>query len=135
MAFCSAFWCLSLRSRKCANEEGFAKEKIQYPSPTDCEDIRWTYENVGKPFFQTWCTICHHEDLLYTNTDDDSEDPRRNERMGVYPGYDCHTFTGIQDYNGNIINALIGGSMPPDAVPPEEDIIRVLEWLDCGAPE
>ena len=29
----------------------------------ECEEMLWTYENVGAPFMTTWCTACHSSDL------------------------------------------------------------------------
>jgi hypothetical protein len=89
------------------------------PAPTACDWMRWN--NVGAPFFTTWCTACHAAGL--------------EERQGAPADCNLDSHAGVVAWAPSIAAKLETGAMPPQGTPPEDTTSAVLQWLECGAPE
>ncbi|HMJ12187.1 MAG TPA: hypothetical protein VK524_12270, partial [Polyangiaceae bacterium] len=82
-----------------------------------------TYENFGQPFFLSWCSGCHAEDLT------------ESERAGAPPSLNFDELSTIRGHNERIVErAVTHKTMPPAGGPPEDERQRLGEWLACGAP-
>ena len=95
------------------------------PDGGDCDDVVWTYSNVGQPFVATWCTSCHHSELP------------GDQRPAGTEGVNLEDYDQVVTFLERIeLRALSENpSMPPAGGPTEEEIFRVQEWVACGAPE
>ena len=93
-------------------------------TPINCEDLEWTYENVGEPFMAAWCTHCHSSELA------------EGERSGAPIAVNLDTLTGIRAWIPYILNRIYNPTtpMPPMGDPPEDELQRVADWLRCDAP-
>ena len=93
----------------------------------DCENIPWNWSNVGQPFMLTWCTSCHHPDLVGSEV-----------RQGAPDAYNFHSYSETVSHAPNIMNRVIDQTpspMPPAGGPSEKELQRLYEWIDCGMPE
>ena len=90
-----------------------------------CEDIPWTYQNVGDPFMRTWCTSCHHVDLP------------EEQRSGALLGVNFHSYTEVISQLERIKARTLSEpmTMPPAGGPSDQELNRLREWIDCGAPQ
>ena len=91
----------------------------------DCTDNLWNYNNVGAPFMMTWCTSCHHAEL--------PEEQRSDATVGV----DLDTYAAVVHYLDRIQARALSEppTMPPAGGPSDEELQRLQEWIDCGAPQ
>jgi cytochrome c5 len=94
------------------------------PDDTSEPDVcAWmTWNNVGQPFFKTWCTACHSAALP------------EDERQGAPDDTNFDSYEGVLDHSSDIRAKLMVGSMPPKGSPPDDLKSAVLQWLECGAP-
>lgn len=92
-----------------------------------CAESVLSWENFGEPFVLTWCTGCHHSQLPTA------------ERACAPCGVNLDTHAGastwapiiglrVLDYEAHGLSP-----MPPAATIPEDDLLLLREWLDCGA--
>jgi hypothetical protein len=81
-----------------------------------------TWENVGQPYFKTWCTACHSSDLP------------EEKRQGAPMGCNLDTYADVVAWSPDIQAKLLAGTMPPTGTPPQDLEHAVLDWLECGAP-
>ena len=90
-----------------------------------CEVTTASYETVGEPFMSTWCTPCHHSELV------GDDRPVGSEAVNL------DTFELVIEHLDRIEvrAASEAPTMPPGGGPSEEDIERLRLWLDCGAVE
>ena len=90
-----------------------------------CEDIPWTYQNVGDPFMRTWCASCHHVDLP------------QDQRAGSPLGVNFHSYTEVISQLERIQARTLSEpmTMPPAGGPSDQELNRLREWIDCGAPQ
>jgi hypothetical protein len=88
---------------------------------SSCDWMTWN--NVGAPFFSTWCTACHGSGVP------------EDERQGAPEDCNLDTYDRVVAWAPSIAAKLSTGSMPPQGTPPEDTTSAVLEWLECGAPE
>lgn len=94
------------------------------PGP-DCATVTTVWEGDAEAFFATYCATCHSQSLA---GDDRQDAPvsvnfdSYSDIVGVGPGY---------------VRAQIEGPMPPagDPQPGDGERARIIDWLDCGAPE
>lgn len=101
------------------------------PTESICPpDSMLTYESFGRPFMETYCTQCHHSELM------------GEERMGAPSFHDFDTIFGIRavalhiDETSAAGPAAVNMSMPPEDPRPTLAERRQLgEWLACDAPE
>lgn len=88
-----------------------------------------TWENFGKPFMETYCTGCHHSELVGP------------ARMGAPSFHDVDTVFGVRSIRNHIDETTAAG---PDAInrgmpnegpfPTDAERFQLGEWLACGAP-
>lgn len=94
-----------------------------------CADSVLTWENFGEPFMLSWCTGCHHSALpsseracapCYVNFD---------QHAGVHP-LAAYIELRVIDW------AAHEGTkpMPPAAIVPDDELMLLREYLECGAP-
>lgn len=90
----------------------------------NCDEVSWTYDNVGAPFMSTWCTSCHSSGL------------EEAYRAGAPLDVNLDTQAEVQQWSSVILHRLYNEAtpMPPIVQVPEDDKLRVAEWLYCGAP-
>ena len=99
------------------------------PAPDDtsaapASSCDWmTWNNVGEPYFTTWCTACHGSGVPDA------------ERQGAPEECNLDTYERVVAWVPSIESKLSTGSMPPQGTPPDDTTSAVLEWLACGAPE
>ena len=110
----------------CSPDFPLPPELISQPGETACGDL--TYDNFGADFFYRYCLACHHED----NVGD-------RARTDAPTGINFNRLSGIRQFLARIrLRAGVQGDMPPRLLPipqpTEEERIRLIEWLDCGAP-
>ena len=91
------------------------------PSFGACDWMRWN--NVGAPFFTTWCTACHGEGVP------------EEKRQGAPTECNLDSYERVVAWAPSIAAKLETGSMPPQGTPPHDTTSAVLEWLECGAPQ
>jgi hypothetical protein len=89
-------------------------------APGSCDWMSW--DNVGQPYFKTWCTACHSADL------DEAK------RQGAPADCNLDTYEDVVAWAPAIRAKLTAGTMPPTGTPPQDIEGAVLEWLDCGTP-
>ena len=82
-----------------------------------------TWNNVGAPYFSTWCTACHGSGIP------------DEKRQGAPDECNLDTYERVAAWLPSIEAKLSTGSMPPQGTPPHDATSAVLEWLECGAPE
>lgn len=125
-----ALW-ISLLWFACASDEtetgldDSGVQNIDTAEVDECAEMLWTYENVGAPFMTTWCTACHSSDL-------DSQ-----YRAGAPDTVNLDTLDDVRQWNERILARVSNedSPMPPAGLPAEEDLVRLEEWLLCGAPQ
>lgn len=110
----------------CSPDFPLAAEQIPQPGATPCGE--WTYENFGAEFFYRYCLLCHHEE----NVGD-------RARFDAPTGINFNRLSGIRQFLARIrLRAGVQGDMPPRLLPvpqpTEAERMRLIEWLDCGAP-
>ena len=90
-----------------------------------CETTSATYETVGEPFMRTWCTPCHHSELVGDDRPLGSE------------GVNLDTYSLVIEHLDRIEVRALGDNptMPPAGGPSPEDLERLAFWLECGAIE
>jgi hypothetical protein len=91
------------------------------PAVDSCDWMSWN--NVGAPFFTTWCTACHGSDVP------------EEKRQGAPEECNLDTYERVVAWAPSIEVKLATGTMPPQGTPPDDTKSAVLEWLECGAPE
>ena len=91
------------------------------PGASSCDWMTWN--NVGAPFFTTWCTACHGSGVA------------DEERQGAPEECNLDTYERVAAWLPSIEAKLGTGSMPPQGTPPDDSTNAVLEWIECGAPE
>src|SRR6185436_5486744 len=92
--------------------------------PDDSAAACWTtWDNVGAPFFSTWCATCHSSAL------------GEARRQGAPLDVNLDSYDGAKSWANLIASELETGAMPPLGSPPQEEIDAVLAWIDCGTPE
>ena len=120
----SLFWfaCASDEAETGLDDSGV--QNIDTAEVDECAEMVWTYENVGAPFMTTWCTACHSSDL-------DSQ-----YRAGAPDTVNLDTLEDVRQWNERILARVFNqdSPMPPAGLPAEEDLLRLEEWLLCGAP-
>jgi hypothetical protein len=89
-----------------------------------------TYEGWAQGFFASYCTRCHSSTLVTAS-----------ERHGATPHANWDDLDTIRVYKVEIDEYAAGGPdvvnrvMPPsDPVPPDEERIKLGEWLACDLP-
>jgi hypothetical protein len=91
------------------------------PPSSSCDWMTWN--NVGAPYFTTWCTACHGSGIP------------EDKRQGAPEDCNLDTYERVAAWLPSIEAKLAAGSMPPQGTPPHDATGAVLEWLECGAPE
>ena len=124
----SALWfgCASDESETGLDDSGVQNIDTADTAEVDeCAEMMWTYENVGAPFMTTWCTACHSSDL-------DSQ-----YRAGAPDTVNLDTLDDVRQWNERILARVFNedSPMPPAGLPAEDELLRLEEWLLCGAPE
>lgn len=92
------------------------------PAPDSCATTSW--DQVGRPFVDTWCTPCHSGTLPLAERQGAPVDVNYDELASVIAAADR-------------IRARISGdapSMPPGGGVPRGSRDAFVDWLDCGAP-
>jgi len=94
-------------------------------APSECQSVPWTWENTGEPLMLTWCTSCHHSDL------------DEGERQGAPIDLNLETYADFERWADRVDARVWADSapMPPAGGPTDEELQRLAEWMDCGAPE
>ena len=89
----------------------------------NCDEVPWTYDNVGAPFMSTWCTSCHSSGL------------EEGYRAGAPLHVNLDTQADVQQWASVILHRLYNEAtpMPPIVEVPDDDKLRAAEWLYCGA--
>lgn len=87
-----------------------------------CDGSPYTWDTVGRPVLQTWCTPCHSSALA------------PEFRSDAPPGVDFDSYAGVAPWADRIAARVSSGTMPPSGGLPAEDAERLLAWLGCGAP-
>lgn len=99
------------------------------PSPTFLNCPKGTlisYENFGSGFMSQYCLSCH------------SERKTNLARAGAPAEVNFDRLKDIQIFRANVLaRTRIGQAkpMPPNREIPKEQVLILVEWLDCGAPE
>jgi hypothetical protein len=116
----------------CASSSDDAPSNAE-PSDTGATcpaDSTLTYEGWAQGFFESYCTRCHSSALV-----DD-------ERNGAPPHADWDEYQSIHAYKDEIAGFASGGpdwinrTMPPsDPRPPDDERLKLGEWLACGLPK
>ena len=124
LLLCGALWFSTAGG--CSPDFPLAAELVPQPGQSPCGPF--TYENFGADFFYRYCLVCHHED----NVGDAA-------RWDAPTGINFNRLSGIRQFLPRIrLRAGVQGDMPPHRLPvPQptaEERIRLIEWLDCGAP-
>ncbi|MCP4449035.1 MAG: cytochrome c [Myxococcales bacterium] len=124
----AAFACLATAAG-CGGDE----EQPLFGPPTESvcpSDSTLTYENFGKEFMETYCTRCHHSELI------------GEARQGAPSFHDFDTLFGIKAVNEHIDFTTAAGpgavndTMPPDgAIPSDDERYQLGEWIACDMPE
>ncbi len=115
---CLAIVALCLATTACG-EPGEADN-----APADpCEDLPWNFANTGEPFMRDWCTSCHHSEL------EDGDRPPGTQGVN-FDSYE-DVFERLERIESRALTTL---TMPPAGGPPEDQLQRLQEWIDCGAP-
>ena len=91
------------------------------PVASSCDWMTWN--NIGAPYFTTWCTACHASGVP------------EEKRQGAPEECNLDTYERVVAWAPSIASKLSTGSMPPQGTPPHDTTTAVLEWLECGAPE
>jgi hypothetical protein len=112
-----------------------AKPVFGPPTEAECPPggTSLTYNNFARAFMESYCTQCHHQDLVGT------------ARMGAPSFHDFDSMNGIEpepiqehiDETSAAGPAAINRGMPPNGFPQPSDEERFMlgEWLACGIPE
>jgi hypothetical protein len=102
------------------------------PTETQCppSGTTLTYENFAAPFMGSYCTRCHHSELVGA------------ARQGAPTFHDFDTYFGIRGVANHVDEttaagpAVINRGMPQDgAQPTDEERFMLGEWIACDLPE
>lgn len=99
--------------------EGYSLDDAECPP----EGTELTYENFGEGFMQRECQWCHGSWV--------------EERHGAPYEYSFDDLDSVRHFADRIFDRSAGDSisMPPGPEdPPEEERLKLEEWLACGAP-
>lgn len=88
-----------------------------------------TYENFAAEFFGRYCLACHNNELVGDLT-----------RFDAPTGINFNSLNEVRGFQNRIrLRAGIQGDMPPRllpvAQPTQEERLRLIQWIDCGAPQ
>lgn len=83
-----------------------------------------TWQNFGNAFLRNWCKGCHSNKL------------QGAARFGAPEGVDLGTLEELRNWQSRVAARATGDtpSMPPAGGPSREEIRRLKQWLELGAP-
>jgi uncharacterized membrane protein len=117
---------LAATSMSCSPDSPLPPEALDAARQIDCGQT--TYEDFGARFFHDYCLHCHNEQL-------EGDMARTDAPTGI----NFNTLDQIRGYQRRIrLRAGEQGDMPPSLLPvprpSEQERLRLIRWLDCGAP-
>jgi uncharacterized membrane protein len=110
----------------CSPDAPLSEDQLKRALETDCAEL--TYENFGADFFAQYCLKCHNEQLEGDLARTDAPTDINFNRLDL-----------VRTFKSRIrLRAGVQGDMPPRVAPverpSEEERIRLIQWIDCGAP-
>ncbi|MEN0065252.1 MAG: hypothetical protein AAGA48_24115 [Myxococcota bacterium] len=89
----------------------------------DCAASPLSWENAGGPILIGYCTPCHSSRLA------------SGDRQAAPNGVDFDTVELARPFGERIVERVVTSmDMPPGGALPDDEQLRLLDWVACGMP-